>query len=487
MLRTFFTATGRGILFRSRGFATLAPQDAIKVCVVGAGPSGFYTTKYLLKDLPNASVDLMEALPTPFGLVRYGVAPDHPEVKSVQNDFTSVAQDPRVRFLGNVNVGEALSVDDLRALYDVVVLSYGASNDRALGLPNEYDLKNVYSAREFVNWYNGHPAYSSLQPDLSCDTAVVVGHGNVALDCARVLTRPIDQLASTDITQGSLDALKQSKITKVVVMGRRGHVQSSFTMKEIRELFKLEDVGLLVRAEELDLGSTDASMAEVKSLRPKKRMNEFLRKVSENYEEQASKPRQIELRFLTSPVELIASSEHPDKIGGLVFEKTKLEGEAGSQSAKGTGERDIIPCGLVLKSIGYKSQALPGVPFDDARGVILNDNGRVKGVQDGGNAYETGLYTCGWVKRGPSGIIGTNIIDARDTIASIMEDVSADLLSSAVRRNEDVATLLPDHVDWKQYSRLDEYENNAGLVLEPAKPREKVTSVQSMLDIARKE
>lgn len=291
----------------TRALSTDTTAEKIRVCVVGSGPAGFYAAKYLLKENARVHVDMLEALPTPYGLVRSGVAPDHPEVKSVMNDFEKVAADERFAFLGNVRVGDDVSLQELKTNYHAIVLAYGAAGDRELGIPGEH-LEGVLSARAFVNWYNGHPQFRDLHVDLSVETAVIFGQGNVAVDCARILTKSVDELATTDISQHAVDALrnryvcgfivclewmvvvailtdtvvgslivtKHSKIKKVYLVGRRGSAQAAFTMKEIRELTKLENVSCVVDPEELKLSFNESSQQEINEQRAKKRMNELL-------------------------------------------------------------------------------------------------------------------------------------------------------------------------------------------------------------------
>lgn len=434
---------------------------------------------------------MIDALPTPFGLVRSGVAPDHHDVKNVQHDFAQVAEDPRLAFLGNVRVGSDLQVEELRKLYHAVVLAYGAASDRWLGIPGE-TLQNVLSARAFVNWYNGHPEFRDFSPDLSVEDVVIVGHGNVAIDCARVLCKSVDELSRTDIASHALEALSRSRVKRVHLVGRRGHIQASFTMKELREVTKLEDADLLIKKSELDAGRTPASLAEAEdpAARARKRMDALLSDVAA--QTPAGKAKQLHLRFLLAPTAVLPAQDRPEAAGAVQFAVTKLEGPAGEQKAVPTGATETIPAGLVLRSVGYKSIRVPGVPFDDKRAVVRNDKGRV--MEDDGTTPFTGVYVAGWLKRGPSGIIGSNIPDAKETVACIFEDKAAgrllppaasaaaaplpleQLRAALVARGKKPSEL----VSWEDYRRIDAAEVARGQ--KDGKPRDKFTSVAEMLE-----
>jgi NADPH-dependent glutamate synthase beta subunit-like oxidoreductase len=440
----------------------------------------------LLKEDPSVHVDLLDALPTPFGLVRSGVAPDHPEVKSVQNDFEQVASDPRVKFLGNVRIGSDVQVEELQKLYHAVVLAYGAASDRHLGVPGEA-LNNVVSARAFVNWYNGHPDFRSFKPNLEAADVVIIGQGNVAIDCARILTKTITELSTTDIATHALEALSKSKVRRVHVVGRRGHVQAAFTMKELREVTKLEDADFVVRPAELAAGRTASSLEEAEEHRAKKRMDALLA-------ETAAAPlhgrsRQLHLRFLLAPRAILPDASKGDgtSVGAVEFDVTRLEGPPNAQRAVPSGKTEVIPAGMVLRSVGYKSIKVPGIPWDEKRAVVRNDRGRV--MNDDGSAFG-GVYVSGWLKRGPSGIIGTNIPCARETVASIVEDRSAGRLThvqppaeplEAVRSLVAARGRDPAHlVSWADFRAIDAAEVQRGAA--SGKPREKFTSVEELLE-----
>ncbi|GMF10590.1 unnamed protein product [Phytophthora lilii] len=441
---------------------------------------------------------MLEALPTPFGLVRSGVAPDHPEVKSVMNDFEKVAADARFRFLGNVRVGRDVMLAELQRHYHAVVLAYGAAGDRELGVPGEA-LRGVLSARSFVNWYNGHPAFRDLELDLQrAQTAVVVGQGNVAVDCARILTKSVDELAATDIATHAVEALRHSGINKVFLVGRRGSAQAAFTMKEIRELTKLDGVACVVDPEDLKRSMTPASEQEIKEQRARKRMNDLLGKAAEQFENAGDAKRVVQIKFLSSPAEILPDENDPTRVGAIRVEKTRLEGEPNQQRAVGTGEFEEIPCNLVLRSIGYKSLPIEAdVPFDGRRHVVSNEQGRVVTTSvSGEKKLVVGLYCTGWVKRGPSGIIGTNIVDARETVSCLVEDLAAgNFLHSEKNADEDLGGLdaveelikkrdpSKQLVRWSDYERVNAEENRRGELV--GKPREKITSVTEMLEVAK--
>lgn len=496
-LRLFLRRVQRGhSTIDGRCFSTsIAQLPRRRVCVVGAGPSGFYATKYLLKEHSGVCVDMLEALPTPFGLVRSGVAPDHPEVKSVINDFNKVALDERFRFLGNVHVGEDVTLGELQQHYHAVVLAYGAAGDRKLHIPGE-SLDGVMAARSFVNWYNGHPSFRDLKLDLTqTETAVVVGHGNVAVDCARILTKNVEELATTDIAAHAIEALRKSKIKKVLIVGRRGSAQAAFTMKELRELTKLDGVKCVVDPEDLMNSRTPASEQEVIEQRARKRMNDVLSKAAEQFKAAKDAKRIVQIKFLSSPIEILSEEKNLLQVGAIRVERTRLEGMPNQQRAVGSGKYEDIQCGLVLRSIGYKSCPIDAdIPFDTSRCVVSNDQGRVvDGFNVGENHTVAGLYCTGWVKRGPTGIIGTNIMDARETVSCILEDFAAGKCLNHADENvkglEAVELLIkmrhPDKqvIQWADFERLNAEESRRGKIV--GKPREKITSVDEMLEFVK--
>jgi len=491
-----------------------------RVGIVGAGPSGFYVAKYLLKELgPSATVEMIDCLPTPFGLVRTGVAPDHPEVKSVQKDFEKVAEDPRFRFYGNVRVGQDVGMAELRGFYDVVVLAYGASEDRTLGIPGENTLEGVVSARTFVNWYNGHPEYAqdekltTMLSDILSQPGVqaaVLGQGNVALDCARVLAKQPADLASSDICEHALEVLRQSQLTTMSVVGRRGHGQAAFTIKEVRELSRIPGATLVVHPEEVARGLTPFTVAELAQSRPRKRLADLVASLPAPSAAAAAAAgggagRTVVLRFLLLPKALLPDPARPHRVGAIVLERARLQqegGEGGRVVAVGTGEMIELPCNLVLRSIGYKSQPLEGVPFDRKKAVVPNRQGRVLveaapaagalAAAVGVGEVLPGMYCTGWVKRGPTGIINTNIYDARETVASIVEDAGRGKLDPPSSRLSSFLEVLAkvgrkkveEVVTWEGYQKIDAYECEMGATR--GKPREKIIDAQELVRIATK-
>ncbi|CAH9097772.1 unnamed protein product [Cuscuta europaea] len=403
---------------------------SLQVCIVGSGPAGFYTADKILKAHERAEVNILDRLPTPFGLVQYGVAPDHPETKNVINQFSWILQDGRCSFFGNVSLGSLISLSELRDLYDVVVLCYGAEGDRDLGIPGE-DFSGIYPAREFVWWYNGHPDCRYLAPDLkNTDTAVIVGQGNVALDMARMLLRPTAELAKTDIASHALAALEESSIRKVYVVGRRGPVQASFTAKELRETLGIKN--LFIHIDRVDLHKTPADEDVLKNNRINRRVHELL--------SQAATPtslfpspgqRELHFVFFRKPDRFLESDSRSGHVAGVHFERTTLRDVgSGKKIAVCTGQFEDMRCGLVLKSIGNKSICVDGLPFDHKNGIVPNIRGRVLSDSTHLTEVEKGLYVCGWLKRGATGIIGTNLYCAEETVTSICEDIKKGILPS---------------------------------------------------------
>ncbi|MGA1699803.1 MAG: FAD/NAD(P)-binding protein [Candidatus Nanopelagicales bacterium] len=393
----------------------------LRVAIVGSGPSGMYAADALLsqEDVP-VSVDIIDKLPSPFGLVRYGVAPDHLSIRSVRDTLDKVLDHPGVRFLGNVEVGVDLTLDQLHEFYDAIVLTYGASRDRALGIPGE-DLPGSIAATDFVNWYTGHPetAPDAFTGFLSESTSVaVIGVGNVAVDVTRVLSKSPDEIEHTDMPEHVFAALRASGVRDVHVIGRRGPAQATWTTKELRELGELEDTQVLVAE-----GGDTTDPASQRAVAEDKAVARNVT-VIDGWAERSDdgRDRRIHLHFRCRPVEIFGS----DRIEGLVVETTQID-ESGQ--ATGTGETHVIPVDAVIRSVGYRGTALPGIPFDDRRNVIPNLDGR---VLDGDQPVR-GIYVAGWIKRGPSGIIGTNKKDAVQTVGCLLEDLADPATWTATR------------------------------------------------------
>lgn len=448
-----------------------------QICVVGSGPAGFYTAQHLLKHHAQAHVDIYEKQPVPFGLVRFGVAPDHPEVKNVISTFTQTARSQRCAFRGHVVVGRDVTVAELREAYHAVVLSYGAEDHRALDIPGE-QLPGVLSARAFVGWYNGLPENQALAPDLSCDTAVIVGQGNVALDVARILLTPPEHLERTDITEAALQALRQSRVKTVWIVGRRGPLQVAFTIKELREMIQLPGTRPILDPADF-LGLQDR-IQEVP--RPRKRLTELLLRAAteqpgqEEAARRARASRAWGLRFFRSPEQVLPSADGR-RAAGVRLAVTRLEGAGEATRAVPTGDTEDLPCGLVLSSVGYKSRPIdPSVPFDPKLGVIPNTEGRVVDVP--------GLYCSGWVKRGPTGVIATTMTDSFLTGQTLLQDLRAGLLPAGPRPGfAAVQALLSSRgvrpVSFSDWEKLDAEEVARGQGT--GKPREKLVDTQEML------
>ena len=359
--------------------------DTFRVAIVGSGPSGFYAAEALLQSMPDVAIDLIEKLPVPFGLVRYGVAPDHQKLKEVTRVFTTLASDNRVNFIGNVAVGVDVTVEELLPLYDSVIVACGASADRQMSIPGE-DLTGCYSAVDFVGWYNGHPDHCHHLFDLSGEVAVIVGQGNVAIDICRILAKSVDDLRKTDIAEHALETLASSQVKKIVIVGRRGPAQMKFTAKELRELGSLAGWHIQVSREDLSLDPVSAAEVAAPHMLASARNVKFL-------EECSSKPRSsdrvIELRFLQSPVQVLGS----DAVSGLLLRKNSLAGPSFQQQAVPRDETEIVEAQSVFRSIGYRGVPFAELPFDTLKGVIPNDRGRVIG-------NHSRVYVTGWIKRG---------------------------------------------------------------------------------------
>ncbi len=454
------------------------PDRPLRVAIVGAGPSGFYAAGALLKAEPVVvAVDMFERLPAPHGLVRYGVAPDHQNIKAVSKTYDRTAAVPTFRYFGNVDFGRDISHEELRRYYDAVIYAVGAQTDRRLNIPGE-ELPNSMSATEFVAWYNGHPYFADAGPDLSCEAAVVVGVGNVAIDVARILAKTVDELKQTDIADHALEALAHSKIRDVYVLSRRGPAQVKFTNAEIREMGHLEQADAIVLENELKLDS--ASSAAVKDDTAMQKNLDYLRAYAEIGD--TGKPRRVHFRFLLSPVEIIGEE---GKIVAVRCERNQLRPTvSGYINASGTGQYETIPAGLVLRAVGYKGLALPDVPYDDRSGTIPNDVGRVLDLV--GGRPVTGEYVVGWAKRGPTGVIGTNKPDAVETVNSLLEDMRQGKLSPAPDPNlSKVEELLTERS--VRFVSLDEWGVLSQMEVERGKaqgrPRVKFVAVEEMLDI----
>jgi ferredoxin/flavodoxin---NADP+ reductase len=466
----------------------MTEDPPIRIAVIGSGPAGFYAAGHLLNDKSERfEVDMIERLPTPWGLVRSGVAPDHPKIKSVTRVYEKTAAHPRFRFFGNVHFGEHVSREDLLAHYHAIVYATGSSVDRPLGIPGE-DLPGSHPATEFVGWYNGHPDHRDLEVALdSAERALVIGNGNVALDVARMLSLTRAELAGTDIADHALDVLEQNHISEIVVVGRRGPAQAAFTNPELRELGDLLDADVIVDAAELERA---LAVADPHTTPTAERNVEVLREYAARAP--LGRRRRIVLRFLLSPVAIIG--DPVDGVTAVELVRNELVPDKdGTPRARATSEHETIAAGLVFRAIGYRGIPLAGVPFDERLGVIPNAGGRVIDPSTGDPLR--GEYVVGWIKRGPSGVIGTNKKDAQQTVDAILADVSSSVNGDTpllAPESPDPATVesmliarQPDLVPYEGWLSIDRHERALGETSN--RPRVKLTTIDEMLRIAASE
>jgi len=437
-------------------------MGALRVAVVGSGPAGFYAAGALLAADVPVEVDMLERLPTPWGLVRLGVAPDHPKIKSVSRAFEKIALQPGFRFLGNVEVGRDVMNEELLEHYDAVVYAVGAQSDRRMGIPGE-DLPGSWAATEFVAWYNGHPDFQDRRFDLSGERAIVIGNGNVAVDVARMLALTPEELAPTDTTDAAIDALDGAGIREIVMVGRRGPAQAAFTTPELIELGELAGADVIVDPAELE----GAEPTDTNSERNLAVLREYAAREPEG------KRKRLVLRFFLSPVAILGGG----RVEAIELVRNRLEPDAGGAlRALPTGETETLECGIVFRSVGYRGVALPGVPFDEERGTLANERGRVA----------PGVYAAGWIKRGPSGVIGTNKKDATETVELLLED-----LRDGPRKDRpagEIERLLAGRgvrlVLYPGWTSIDEHERAAGEPL--GRPRVKLCTWDELLAAAER-
>ncbi|TQC46154.1 4Fe-4S dicluster domain-containing protein [Rhodococcus sp. WS4] len=454
------------------------PNVPLRVAIVGSGPAGVYAAAELLGRMPSRSVEIemFDRLPTPWGLVRAGVAPDHLGTKAITEVFRKIAAKPGFRFHLNVEIGRHLTNDELLAHHHAVIYAVGALEDRKLDIPGT-ELPGSVGATEFVAWYNGHPDFAHRTFDLGCERAVIVGNGNVALDVARLLVTDPDELVRTDMAEHAVEALRKSKIREVVVLGRRGVTQAAYTTPELLALGSIPGVDVVVDTGEFDLGgTTDADRSFSADLKTR---------IAREYAEVVPKPghKRIVLRYLASPTRILGK----DRVEGVEIVRNELvRTEDGALAAVATEHREVLEAGLLLRSIGLRGTAVPNVPFDDVAGRIPNVDGRI--VDPNTATTIPGLYTTGWVKRGPSGVIGTNRQCAHDTVAALIDDmVVGRLPHPQFGDGEALATLVherrPEVVDRKGWFAIDAEERSRGR--ERGRPRVKFTEIDDMVDTAR--
>ncbi len=469
----------------------MTDENPTRIAVIGSGPAGFYAAGHLLKDAEAGfEVDMIERLPTPWGLVRSGVAPDHPKIKSVTRVYEKTAAHPRFRYFGNVTFGEHVSREELLRHYHAIVYATGSPSDRPLGIPGE-ELPGSHAATEFVGWYNGHPDHTHLEVDLlAAERAVVIGNGNVAVDVARMLVLAPSELEPTDTADHALEVLAQSRVNEVVVIGRRGPAQSAFTNPELLELGELADADVIVDEAELERGLAvdDAKAAEDATAR---RNVEILRSYAQR--EPTGRPKRVILRFLLSPTALVARDG--GHLGAVELVRNELvAGDDGTLRAKATDEHETIETGLLFRAIGYRGIPLPQVPFDERAAVIPNSAGRVTDPDSGEQL--PGEYVVGWIKRGPSGVIGTNKKDAQETVDAMFADLAANNGHPAPAPHEPaepnpeaIEKLLrerqPQLVTYEGWEAIDRHEKALGEAA--GRPRVKLTNIDEMLAIAAAE
>jgi ferredoxin--NADP+ reductase len=451
----------------------------LRVAVVGAGPAGFYTVEHLFRQPGLAvEVDLYDRLPTPYGLVRFGVAPDHEKIKNVTAVFDKTASRPEFRFFGHVELGKDVTIEDLRAHYHQIVYTTGAQTDRRMGIPGE-DLRGSHPATDFVAWYNGHPDYREHRFDLTRERVAVVGVGNVAVDVVRILCRTPEELAATDISDDALAALRESRVREVYLLGRRGPAQAAFTNPEVRELGELSGADVVAMPDEAELDPLSLTELEKSGDRGTRKKVEILREYARRIP--LGKPRTLIIRFLVSPV-AIHGGENGEVTGLRVVRNELHATAAGTLQARPTERFEELSVGLVFRSVGYRGVPIPGVPFHDAWGVILNDKGRV--LEPDSREPRLGEYAAGWIKRGPTGVIGTNKPDAAETVASMVEDLGRDRVLSPSEAEPGAALSLvcqrqPQYISWTDWQRLDALEVARGRA--SGRPRVKFTRVEEML------
>jgi ferredoxin--NADP+ reductase len=456
----------------------------LRVAIIGAGPSAFYAADALLhQEAIDVRIDMFDRLPTPYGLVRAGVAPDHQKIKSVTKAFAHVAEDSRFRFYGNVSFGQDLLLDDMKENYHQVLFATGAQSDKHMGIPGE-ELIGSHPATAFVAWYNGHPDFHDQHFDLTQERVAIVGVGNVAIDVARILCLSPAELAVTDMADYAIAALSKSKVREVYLLGRRGPAQAAFTNPEVKELGELADADIIIREDEAALDPVSAEVVAESDDRSLQRKVELLQGYARR--EPAGRTKRLYLRFLVSPVELIGDSA--GRVERMRIVRNRLTKSAtGTVLSEATDQFQDLDVGLVFRSVGYRGAPIPGIPFHDKWGVVLNEKGRV--IDPESSAPIVGEYVTGWIKRGPSGVIGTNKPDSVETVNCMIEDAAAGRTWQPTTAVSDVERGLirrkqPRCVSFSDWCRLDALETARGA--EQGRPRVKFTTVDEMLKALEK-
>ncbi len=449
-------------------------ERPLRVALVGTGPSGFYAAESLLKSTISVTIDAFDRLPNPFGLLRGGVAPDHQRMKSVSKAYERIALNPAFSFWGNVQIGKDLSVEELKQYYDVIIFACGCETSKQLGIPGEL-LPGSCAATEFVGWYNGHPDYRECQFDLSSESVVIIGQGNVAVDVARILAKTPEELKGSDIAHHAEAALAGSQVKTIHMIGRRGPAHVAFTELEIKELGELTDAEVILDPEVMKLDVASQRILEDPANNKVRKSFEVLQELVSRPRQ--NKPRQIVIRFYETPIEILG----PDRVTGVKVQKNMLSGNPKNPELVPSGQTEVIPCGLVFRSIGYRGVPMPGVPFDDKKGIFRNQAGRITDEKDG---VVPGLYVVGWIKRGPSGVIGSNKPDSASTVENVVAD-SSSLTPCPTPDSQAVAALLRKRgvrvVTFSDWQKIDAAETERGK--SAGKPREKFVSSEEMLGV----
>lgn len=452
--------------------------NPLRVAIFGSGPAAFYAADALLKQSTIiVQVDMFERLTAPFGLVRYGVAPDHPKIKTVTKVYDGIGANKRFRFFGNVEFGKHVKLDELKHYYHQILFATGAQTDRKMGIPGE-DLNGSHTATEFVAWYNGHPDYRNLQFDLSQESAAIIGVGNVAIDVARILSRTTAELAKTDIADYALEALRNNKIKTVYLIGRRGPAQAAFTNPEVKEVGEMEEADAITLPEEMELDELSRADLESGGEGGLQKKLDILKSYSTP--KANAKARKLFIRFLHSPVELIGARDRVTKM--RLVRNTLVKTDSGSLAAKATDKFEELPVGLVFRAVGYRGVPLADIPFNDRWGVILNEKGRV--MDPNARQPVVGLYASGWIKRGPSGVIGTNKPDSVETVSMMLEDLGKGAILNpahpdAASAEKFICDKQPKYVTYPDWLKLDKMEIDRGTA--QGRPRIKFTSAEEML------
>ena len=452
-------------------------KNLYRVAIVGSGPAGFFAADHLFKNNElNIEIDMYDKLPTPFGLVRSGVAPDHQKIKTVTKVYDKIAANPKFKFFGLIEYGHHITLEDLKHHYHQVLFATGAQTDRRLNIPGE-DLNRSHTATEFVAWYNSHPDFADLEFDLSGEKIAIIGMGNVAVDVARILCRSEEELSKTDIAGYAFEKLVNSNVKEVFMIGRRGPAQAAFTNPELKELGNLDMADCLILKEESQL---DDLTTQYLSDNPERSIERKLEMISEYSNHTKTKKKSLTIRFLLSPTEIIPDEDGNVKAIKLV-KNALSKSDDGSLRPKATEENEILEVDMVFRSIGYQGIPLPEIPFKESWGIIPNNNGRITDISEGNTL--TGLYCTGWIKRGPTGVIGTNKTDSAETVALMIEDINNNnTFQPENTESKKIEALIkernPEYVDYEDWLKIDSEEIARGE--KEGRPRVKFTKIDDI-------